>query len=360
MSLEFHTETQDSVVCLVFKKMTIFESSNIRLIDLNPRAKLEFKESSFADLEQKQSSEFIPETFQTLTSNNEDLGNLDLKIHVPMEDMSSSKTQEISLIQDSSIKTIVPKTNIEDLTIIKTEDPFAMVRYYNSSMIETNITQVLFNGYVLDGMEDILKKTTIPESAYVLNIMYDLMPNVRDKTGDAQPFMTESIEEKEDPLQTVVEGLKEEIFLKPINISSIIKIHNSKKKIQDRRTKKTSQRSVTWYSIHANDLESVNEMCNTTRQSIGNAPKDKITCIVWGNFNEMKSLLDRIPVNSKRCNSEGICGLVCVKMQSIRKIYEIIQQNRYNGYDKFYLYKDHSHKFLMSGRICAVGTEGTK
>jgi hypothetical protein len=241
-----------------------------------------------------------------------------------------------------------------------TRKPFAIVKYFNKPGITESIRQVLMNGHLLPGYVRALKHlmksvgTDNIRSIYVLNMMYDMVPGIRDKTGDTQPFMTESVEKSDkNSHETVIHGIREELRMIPRDQRDIKFLHKD--------VFPETLRTVDWYQANVKDLKvSVNLRESEKRPEHKKVGKNKVACIVWGSYQDLRDILLKIPTYSKRSDGDGITGIVCVEMSHMLGIIDTILRERYHGLDKFYWYPDKTHKFAFSGRTCTENEPGTQ
>ena len=243
-----------------------------------------------------------------------------------------------------------------------TRKPFAIVKCFNKPGITESIRQVLMNGHLLPGYIKALKHlmlsigtdTEKTQPIYIFNMMYDMVPGIRDKTGDTQPFMTESVEQSDkNSHETVIHGIREELRMIPRNQREIKFLHKD--------LFPGTLRTVDWYQANIKDLRvSVNLRESEKRPEHKKIGKNKVACIVWGSYQDIKDTLLKIPTYPKRSDGDGITGFICIEMSHMLRIIDTILRERYHGLDKFYWFPDKTHKFAFSGRTCGDDEPGTQ
>lgn len=273
--------------------------------------------------------------------------------------LSLEKKSEIDEKTDYRLSSLLSDLSLNEK---KQGKLFAMLKYFNEDKIRFVTTQILVSGYLLPGCLEALKKVInlIPpdkrKEVFALNISYAMIPNMRDKTGDTQPFLTETIEcSDKNPHETAIHGIREELRMYPHDPESVRFVHQE---IYTAKTK--TPKTATWFHTNITNLT----VCTDTKQSvkrpeIKKEQKDKIGCIVWGSLSEIEKTLKQLPIYSKKYDSDGICGILCISLDEMCQIIEVIQNENYGGYDKFYWYDNQRYKFAFSGRVCDESVRGT-
>jgi ADP-ribose pyrophosphatase YjhB (NUDIX family) len=266
-------------------------------------------------------------------------------------------TKETLTKEDSTKETLTEKTtiNIESKIIditssikeLSINKPHAFIRYFNNSNIKY-VSSVLMSAYVLYNTYDVFnifyKKIIEPysikinEPIYIINIIYDLKENIKNKTGDTQLFMTGSVEYNETSLAATISEIKEELQLEPKNASCIKYFCcNTFNNIK-----------YNWYYCSVTDLQNIT---NDENKRIENnrTNKNKVGCMVYGTLIEMLQVISNIKC-SDEMTTESIAGLVCMESKDVLDILNIIKVNKYKSLDKFYWNKNKSYEYAFNGR----------
>jgi len=147
-------------------------------------------------------------------------------------------------------KTSVSELSLSELSISDsnvTKNPFAILKYFSENKTTEPIKQIFMNGYILPGCREAIEKIMEGidpkkmQDIYVLNIAYDRTPYAHDKTGDIQPFLTESVE-NENSYSAAINGIREELRMLPMaenSVTSLCEVPFYKKS--------QSTRKISWY-----------------------------------------------------------------------------------------------------------------
>ncbi len=260
------------------------------------------------------------------------------------------------------------------ITEITEKKPFAILKYFNEDRIRSVGTRAMLNGYILPGCLEALKKVigSIPpemrNTIFGLNMVYDLIPNIRNKTGDAQPFLTETVEiSDESPHSAMIHGIREELRMFPSEHHCVEFIHQEQFPLSNKKmfsgkpkTLQTTNRKTSWYHTNIRNLSVCTDVQHPNkRPETKKGRKDKIACIVWGSLPEINHTLEQLPIYSKRCDSDGINGILCIRLDEMYQIIQTILHEGYKGLDKFYWYDNQKHKYAFHGQYCTESEKGT-
>lgn len=187
---------------------------------------------------------------------------------------------------------------------------YAYVRYFDCAKPQ-KVNIMCISDYLKDGVLDamrVLKESNnVTNNSFILLVIYENLKNFR-KAGDAQLFVTGSVEEYEenDPLQTVIHELQEEIRFK-----------TSKEYIKPLLTMQTKDEKIDWFACPFKKCQYVGSQ--KQRKSKKLSYSYKISCIIYGTEHEMVNIITSIPKSSIRGN-DRIKGLVCMKFIDVENI----------------------------------------
>jgi ADP-ribose pyrophosphatase YjhB (NUDIX family) len=212
----------------------------------------------------------------------------------------------------------------------------------------------LMSVYTVPGAPAALEHLKLPDNHYIIGVTYNLEDCILNATGDSQLFVTGTVSNGERPAAACVREVCEEVMMKPKILNHIHSIMEVKGR---------NKRQINWYSCKVTDLEQLMPLNTTTPQSTDG--RNKVSCILYGTYEEVIELFGRIPLAPVA--GDEIIGLVALRAGDVKYMLKHIPRS-YRRWDHFFWYHNGSTKdrprrskdiYAFSGAVLPLGSAAT-